>query len=171
MRNLMYTAQLPGKGSFVIRYPRGRGELTDWQCPFEEIPVGKGRKLKDGKELAVISLGPIGKKAARAIEAAEKEQPDLQVAHYDLRFLKPLDQKMLHEVGKNFKRIITVEDGVVTGGMGTAIMEFMAEHGYTPQIERIGIPDQFIEHGKVDELYAICGMNEEQICNTILNKR
>ena len=171
LRRLMYTAQLPDKGPFVIRYPRGRGELVDWHCPLEEIEVGKGRKLKDGKDIAIISLGPIGKNAARAIELAEGSEPGLEVAHYDLRFLKPLDEALLHEVGKNFKRVITVEDGSIIGGMGSAVTEFMMEHGYKPEIERIGIPDTFVEHGTVAQLQAICGMDKEHICNTILKKK
>ncbi len=162
LRRLMYTAQLPDKGPFVIRYPRGRGLLTDWRCPLKEIPVGKGRKLKDGKDLAVITLGPIGSLAARALERAEKEK-GISIAHYDLRFLKPLDEEMLHEIGKNFHRIVTIEDGVKKGGMGSAILEFMADNGYTPQVQRLGVPDEFVEHGTVDELYDLCGMSEEQI--------
>ena len=162
LRRLMYTAQLPGKGPFVIRYPRGRGHLTDWRCPLEEIPVGKGRKLKDGQDLAVISLGPIGHLAAAAIARAEKACP-VSVAHYDLRFLKPLDEEMLHEIGKKFSRILTLEDGVLKGGMGSAILEFMADHGYTPRVKRIGIPDHFIEHGSVQQLYEVCHMDEESI--------
>ncbi|WP_373734449.1 1-deoxy-D-xylulose-5-phosphate synthase, partial [Bacteroides heparinolyticus] len=143
LRRLMYTAQLPDKGPFVIRYPRGRGVLPDWRCPLEEIPVGKGRRLKEGKDLAVITLGPIGNIAARAIGRAEKEN-GISIAHYDLRFLKPLDEDLLHEAGKNFRRIITIEDGMRTGGMGSAVLEFMADHDYTPQVERIGVPDTFI---------------------------
>ncbi|WP_373790125.1 1-deoxy-D-xylulose-5-phosphate synthase, partial [Bacteroides heparinolyticus] len=144
LRRLMYTAQLPDKGPFVIRYPRGRGVLPDWRCPLEEIPVGKGRRLKEGKDLAVITLGPIGNIAARAIGRAEKEN-GISIAHYDLRFLKPLDEDLLHEAGRNFRRIITIEDGMRTGGMGSAVLEFMADHDYTPQVERIGVPDTFIE--------------------------
>ena len=168
LRNLMYTAQLPGKGSFLIRYPRGRGVLTDWRCPFQEIPVGKGRKLKEGNDLAVITLGPIGNIAARAIRRAEEEHPERTIAHYDLRFLKPIDEELLHEVGQRFSRIVTVEDGVKTGGMGSAVLEFMADHGYHPQVERIGVPDTFVEHGSVDELYRLCGMDEESILKKIL---
>ena len=162
LRWLMYTAQLPGKGPFVIRYPRGRGVLTDWRCPLEEIPVGKGRKLKDGTDVALISIGPIGNLAARAVERAEREK-GLSIAHYDLRFLKPLDEEMLHEIGRKFRRIVTVEDGVRQGGMGSAVLEFMADNGYTPQVRRIGVPDKFVEHGPVQELYRLCGMDEDEI--------
>ena len=162
LRRLMYTAQLPDRGPFVIRYPRGRGVLTDWRCPLEEIPVGTGRKLKDGKDLAVISLGPIGNTVARAILRAEAEK-GLSIAHYDLRFLKPLDEKLLHEVGQRFTRIVTVEDGVRIGGMGTAVLEFMADHGYAVWVKRIGIPDRFVEHGNVQELYKLCGLSEDEI--------
>lgn len=165
LRRLMYTAQLPDKGPFVIRYPRGRGSLVDWQCPMEEVPVGKGRKLKDGNDLAVITIGPIGKVAAQAIERAEAD--GMSIAHYDLRFLKPLDEALLHEVGQKFKKIVTVEDGVIEGGMGSAILEFMADHEYTPLVKRIGVPDKFIEHGAVSELHHICGIDEEGIYKTI----
>ena len=171
LRRLMYTAQLPDKGPFVIRYPRGRGVLLDWRCPLEEIPVGKGRRLKDGTDIAVVTLGPIGNIAARAIARAEKEQ-GLSIAHYDLRFLKPLDEEMLHEIGQRFQRIVTVEDGVISGGMGSAVLEFMADHGYKPDVRRIGVPDQFIEHGTVAELYHLCGMDEEGICHQLsMNNR
>lgn len=170
LRRLMYTAQLPGKGPFIIRYPRGRGSLVDWKCAFEEIPVGKGRKLKEGTDLAVITIGPIGKLAAKAIARAEKDS-NLSIAHYDLRFLKPLDEELLHEVGKNFKRIVTVEDGAIKGGMGCAVLEFMSDHGYYPQIHRIGVPDEFIEHGSIPELYHLCGMDEEGIYKDIRGKK
>ena len=162
LRRLMYTAQLPDKGPFAIRYPRGRGVLVDWQCPLEEVPVGKGRRLKEGKDIAVLTLGPIGNTAAKAISRFEQETGQ-SVAHYDLRFLKPLDEALLHEVGKNFTRIITIEDGILKGGMGSAILEFMADNGYTPHVSRIGIPDGFVEHGTVKELYHLCGMDEEGI--------
>lgn len=166
LRRLMYTAQLPDKGPFVIRYPRGRGVLVDWKCPLEEVPVGKGRKLKDGNDLAVISIGPIGNTAARAIAQAEKEL-SVSIAHYDLRFLKPLDEAMLHEIGRKFSRILTVEDGIIEGGMGSAVLEFMADHSYKPTVKRIGIPNIFVEHGAVKELYRVCGMDEESMLTLI----
>ncbi|TWV14695.1 1-deoxy-D-xylulose-5-phosphate synthase [Bacteroidaceae bacterium HV4-6-C5C] len=167
LRRLMYTAQLPDKGPFVIRYPRGRGQLREWICPFEEVPVGKGRKLKDGKDMAVVSIGPIGNAASKAIERAEAEK-GMSIAHYDLRFLKPIDEDMLTEIGKTYSRIITVEDGVIKGGMGSAVLEFMADHGYTPQITRIGVPDKFIEHGTIPELHHLCGMDEDGILKVIM---
>ena len=138
----------------------------DWKCPLEEIEIGKGRKLKDGKDIAIITIGPIGNAATKAIARAEKEK-QLSIAHYDLRFLKPLDEEMLHEVGKKFKRVITIEDGVIKGGMGSAVLEFMADNGYTPRIERMGIPDEFIEHGTPKELYKLCGIDEEAIYNRL----
>lgn len=168
LRRLMYTAQLPGKGPFVIRYPRGRGSLVDWKCPLEEIEVGKGRRLKEGKDLAVITLGPIGILAEKAIARAEQETGK-SIAHYDLRFLKPLDEALLHEVGKNFRQIVTLEDGVLKGGMGSAILEFMADNGYNPQVKRIGLPDQFVQHGPVKELYHICSMDEEGIYKLLIS--
>ena len=163
LRRLMYTAQLPDKGPFVIRYPRGRGVLVDWKCPLEEIPVGLGRKLKEGRDLAVITIGPIGNTAAHAIAQVEKENPKQSIAHYDLRFLKPLDEELLHEIGTRFNHIITIEDGIKAGGMGSAVLEFMADHGYSPKLQRIGIPDHFIEHGTAAQLYALCGLDEEGI--------
>lgn len=165
LRRLMYTAQLPDKGPFVIRYPRGRGSVVEWECPFEEIAVGTGRKLKDGKDLAVITIGPIGHLTSKAIARAVAE--GASIAHYDLRFLKPLDKDLLHEVGRNFSKVITVEDGVTEGGMGSTILEFMSDNNYTPKIKRIGIPNIFVEHGNVKELYKLCGMDEESIYQTI----
>jgi 1-deoxy-D-xylulose-5-phosphate synthase len=166
LRMLMYTAQLPNKGPFVIRYPRGRGFLTDWKCPFEEIQIGMGRRLKNGKDLAILTIGPIGYLAAKAITRSEYEQ-EISIAWYDLRFLKPLDEELLHEVGRSFKKIITIEDGVIKGGMGSAVLEFMADNGYQSEIRRIGVPDEFIEHGSIPELYRLCGMDEEGIFNQI----
>lgn len=161
LRSLMYTAQLPNKGPFVIRYPRGRGQLVDWCCPFSEIQIGKGRCLKEGTDVAVISFGPIGTEAAKAIG----ENP--AVAHYDLRFLKPLDEEMLHSIGKKFNKILTVEDGVLKGGMGSAIEEFMVANNYHPTLRCVGVPDHFVEHGTVPELYHICGMDSEAISQKI----
>lgn len=167
LRRLMYTAQLPDRGPFVIRYPRGRGVLTDWKCPLEAVEIGKGRRLKEGTDLAVITIGPVGNVAAKAIEEAEKDTAR-SVAHYDLRFLKPLDEEMLHEIGKRFSRIVTVEDGVRQGGMGSAVLEFMADHGYAPQVKRLGIEDKFIQHGSVKELYTLCGIDQAGIYHTLI---
>ena len=158
LRRLMYTAQLPDKGPFVIRYPRGRGSIVDWRCALEEITVGRGRKLRDGDEVAVITIGPIGIEAAKAID-----ELGANVAHYDLRFLKPLDEEMLHEIGRKFKKVITIEDGVRNGGMGSAVMEWMNDHGYQPETHRLGLPDNFVEHGTVAQLQAIVGIDKESI--------
>ena len=168
LRKLMYTAQLPNKGPFAIRYPRGRGVLVDWECPLEEVEVGKGRKLKEGKDIAVLSLGPIGNEAMKAIASAETKSGK-SIAHYDLRFLKPLDEEMLDEIAKNYTSIVTIEDGVLKGGMGSAILEYIADHGYTPKIHRIGIPDCFVQHGTPNELYKICGMDATSIENVLLS--
>jgi len=162
LRRLMYTAQTPNKGTFVIRYPRGRGRLLDWRCPLEEVPVGKGRIMKSGKDLAIISLGPIGNVAADAIAELEKETP-ASVAHYDLRFLKPLDTQLLDEIGKSFDKIITIEDGALMGGMGTAILEYMEDNGWNPRIKRLGLPDQFVPHGSPNELYRLVGLDKDSI--------
>ena len=161
LRCLMYTAQLPGKGPFVIRYPRGRGIQTDWRCPFREMPIGKGRKLSDGKDVAVLSLGPLGNTVAEACRQLREEGID--VAHYDMRFLKPIDEDILHEVGTTCRRIVTVEDGVVRGGLGSAVLEYMADHDLHPQVVRLGLPDHFVEHGTPDELYHLVGLDVESI--------
>ena len=163
LRKLMYTAQLPGKGTFVIRYPRGCGVLTNWRCPLEEVTVGTGRKLVDGNDLAVLSIGPIGNEVTKAISHLSSPS----IAHYDMRFLKPLDEDILHEVGKRFKRIITVEDGARNGGMGSAVLEWMSDHNYHPQVVRLGLPDTFVEHGTVAELRHITGIDAEAIANAI----
>ena len=167
LRRLMYTAQLPGKGTFVIRYPRGRGVLPaeKWNCPFEEIEVGTGRKLHDGKELAVITIGPIGNDVETVIKQIETDNSNNvgKIAHYDLRFLKPLDEHLLTEVGERFKKVITVEDGVRNGGMGSAVLEWMADKGYTPTVVRLGLPDKFVEHGTVEEERRVCGIDNESL--------
>lgn len=169
LRRLMYTAQLPGKGTFVIRYPRGCGHLSRWRCPLEEIPVGKGRRLKDGADCAVLTIGPVGHEAAQAIAEVERET-GRTFAHYDLRFLKPLDTELLDEVGRRFGRIVTVEDGVRAGGMGSAVLEWLNDNGYRPEVTRLGLPDAFVEHGKVSELYGIVGLDRESIRKTLLKQ-
>ena len=168
LRRLMYTAQLPDKGPFVIRYPRGGGVLLNWRCPFEEIKVGTGRKMRDGTDVAVLSIGPIGNNVTEAITQLSTLNSKLSVAHYDMRFLKPLDETILEEVGKKFKHIITVENGVKSGGLGSAVLEWMNDHGYTPRITRLGMPDdRFVEHGTVDELQHIVGLDAASIRKAI----
>ena len=178
LRRLMYTAQLPDKGFFVIRYPRGGGVLVDWECPFEEIKVGIGRKLYDKtirnfteNNVAILTIGPIGNDALSSIKEIEQEgKYKGRIAHYDMRFLKPIDESILEEVGKNFKHIITIEDGVRNGGLGTAVMEWLNDHEYFPHIQRLGIPDKFIEQGTVQQLRQICGIDKENIKQQIENK-
>lgn len=165
LRRLMYTAQLPEKGTFVIRYPRGKGSLSDWRCPLTEIPVGKGRKLKDGTDTAVISFGPIGTLAARAIAEAENRW-GISIAHYDLRFLKPLDKELLDEAGR-FRKVVTIEDGVRAGGMGSAVLEYFSDKGYHCRLTRLGLPDAFVEHGTVAQLYKITGLDQEAILQAL----
>lgn len=172
LRKLMYTAQLPDKGTFVIRYPRGNGVLNDWECPLEEITVGKGRKIREGNKLAVLSIGTIGNDVERAIDAIELEKKfnnTSLIAHYDMRFLKPLDEAILQYVGQTFSYVITVEDGVRAGGLGTAISEWMGDHGFTPHIVRLGLPDTFVEQGTVEELKHICGIDICGIKKEIIN--
>ncbi len=167
LRRMMYTAQLPGMGPFVIRYPRGRGRLTEWHCPLEKVEVGTARKLKPGKDLAVLTIGPIGNLAADAIEKAEKELSGVQIAHYDMRFLKPIDEKALLEIAQTFDKIITLENGTRKGGLGSAVLEFMADNGFTPQVKVLGLPDEFVEHGSVPELLRLTGLDTDSIYNDI----
>lgn len=164
LRRLMYTAQLPDKGMFVIRYPRGRGVNKDWKCPLEEIKVGTGRKLKDGDQVAILTVGPIGNDAQKAIEALPQQD---KVAHYDMRFIKPLDGDLLDEIGKKFKKVITIEDGVRNGGFGSAVLEWFNDHGYAPSVQRMGLPDEFVTHGSVDELMRIVGLDASHIKQNI----
>lgn len=175
LRRLMYTAQLPGKGSFVIRYPRGKGVLTDWECPLNEIKVGTGRRLHDGWDVAVLSIGPIGNDVEKAINIIESaNSPSTQehcpsIAHYDMRFLKPLDETILQEVAERFSRIITIEDGVRDGGLGTAVTEWMSDHEHTPHITRMGMPDHFVEQGTVEQLRALCGIDIDGIKKQLIS--
>ena len=166
LRRLMYTAQQPDMGTFVIRYPRGKGSLADWRCPLESVPVGKGRLMQEGSDVALLTLGPIGKLAESAIAAAGEQ--GVSVAHYDMRYLKPIDTDILHTVGEKFKYVITLEDGVVKGGLGSAVAEYMAQNGYAPHITTIGIPDVFVEHGTTPELYKKYSMDSDAVLQAIL---
>ena len=168
LRNLMYTAQLPRKEkAFSIRYPRGQGVLEHWRTPLEEIEIGTGRKIKDGEELAVLTIGHIGNYAVAVCEKLEKQ--GIQIAHYDLRFVKPLDERLLHEVFSNFKKIITVEDGCLQGGFGSAVLEFMVDNAYTAEVRRLGIPDAIIEHGEQIELHIESGFGPEGIEKAVMS--
>jgi len=166
LRNLMYTAQLEEiSGPFSIRYPRGNGVMVDWKTPFKKIEIGKGRKIKDGKGIAILSFGHPGNLVTQAIEDLKKDNVD--PAHYDMRFAKPLDEALLHEVFTRYKKVITVEDGCVSGGIGSAIVEFMADNNYSAQVKRLGIPDKFIEHGDQKELYEECGFSPKAIAEAV----
>jgi 1-deoxy-D-xylulose-5-phosphate synthase len=169
LRNMMYTAQLKEQGPFVIRYPRGRGVKIDWHCPFEALAIGKGRCLKEGEDVAVLSIGHIGNNVTKAIEKLQEQGSELSVAHYDMRFLKPLDVTILEEVGKKFKRVVTIEDGVRSGGLGSAVAEYMTEHGYGVEVIRLGMPDDvFVEHGTVDQLQHAVGIDVDGIIKTLI---
>lgn len=169
LRNLMYTAQLDviqkGGQAFTIRYPRGNGVMPQWQTPFEEIKIGKGRKIKNGTDIAILTLGPVGNYVVDAYTILEKEGID--VAHYDMRFVKPLDEAMLHEIFHLYDRVITVEDGCLQGGFGSAVLEFMIDNGYNSRVKRLGIPDSLVEHGEPAELHHECGFDTEGILDAI----
>ena len=195
LRRLMFTAQLPHQGTFVIRYPRGCGVLTDWHCPLEAVEVGTGRKLHDGTDVAVLTIGPIGNEVEEILRGVRSEEREVRsedrgyenssdsapthprtpeppsIAHYDMRFLKPLDEGILHEVGRKFQRIVTIEDGVRNGGLGSAVLEWMSDHGYSPIITRLGLPDAFVEHGTVEELRKIVGLDRESLQFAIYNSQ
>jgi 1-deoxy-D-xylulose-5-phosphate synthase len=165
LRNLMYTAQLDKiEGPISIRYPRGNGAIIDWKQPFTEIEIGKGRKIKDGDAVAILTIGHPGNFALEACKVLENE--GINAAHYDMRFVKPIDEEMLHEVFKNFDKIITVEDGCLMGGMGSAVLEFMADNKYAANVIRLGIPDKVVEHGTQQELYKECGYSTDDIITT-----
>ena len=173
LRHMMYTAQLPGKGVFVIRYPRGRGSVIDWRKEMEELPVGKGRCMKQGKDIAVLSLGPLGTEVSKAICIAEMKAANngkpLQVAHYDMRFLKPIDTAILDEVASLCHTIITVEDGAIAGGLGDAVMEYLNDNNISGvNVKRVGIPDKFVQHGTVPQLMKVCKMDAESIAEVIM---
>ena len=165
LRNLMYTAQLPNQGPFSIRYPRGNGVMLDWKTPFEKLEIGVGRKIKDGEEIAILSFGHPGNFVLSAQETFEKE--GLNIAHYDMRFVKPLDEKLLHTIFKKFNTIITIEDGCLQGGFGSAILEFMANNNYQTAVKRLGIPDEFIHHGSQEELHHDCKYDVNAIIATV----
>jgi 1-deoxy-D-xylulose-5-phosphate synthase len=167
LRNLMYTAQLDDTpGPFSIRYPRGAGVMPAWKTPFARIPVGKGRKVRDGEQVAILSIGHAGNLVTKAIGLLEEE--NISPAHYDLRFVKPLDEQLLHEVFSRYGSVITVEDGCVAGGMGSAVLEFMADNGYRAEVIRLGIPDRFIDHGEQAQLYEECGFSPQKIATTAI---
>jgi len=165
LRNLMYTAQQDDMGPFVIRYPRGNGVMVDWQRPFKAIPVGKGRKLTDGEDVAILTIGHVGNQAVKAIQELNTE--GYYPAHYDMRFVKPLDEVLLHEIFNKFSKVITVEDGCLEGGMGSAVIEFMADNNYQASVSRLGIPDRVIEHGEQQELWAECGYDAQGIAQQV----
>lgn len=169
LRNMMYTAQLPDKGPFVIRYPKGRGVTYDWKRPMTEITIGKGQMLKNGHNIAVLSIGPIGNTVTEAIKQFEKQATEndgsITVAHYDMRFLKPIDTNILDKVGREFQKVLTVEDGIINGGFGSAVLEYFADKGYKPDIIRIGLPNEFVTHGTVNELHHLVGIDTAGILN------
>lgn len=165
LRNLMYTAQSENNGPFSIRYPRGNGVMTEWKTPLKKVKIGTGRRVKNGEDVAILSIGHIGNYAVKATEHLAKE--GLEIAHYDMRFVKPIDELLLHEVFTKFKKVITIENGSIQGGMGSAVLEFMADNNYQAEVKRLGIPDKFIEHGTQDELYNECFFDAEAIITTV----
>ncbi len=165
LRNMMYTAQLPGHGPFTIRYPRAQGVLTEWRLPFETLDIGKGRRLVDGQELAILSIGHTGNHVTEALDILNTQE--MYPAHYDLRFVKPLDKELLHEVFGKFGKILTVEDGCLPGGFGSAVLEFMADHQYIAKVVRLGIPDRIVEHGSPEQLHQACGFDTRGIVNAV----
>lgn len=165
LRNLMYTAQLEGKGTFSIRYPRGRGMLPEWKLPFEEIEIGKGQQIKEGKKAAILSIGPVGNFAVKAAQILDNE--NLSTAVFDIRFLKPMDEQLLHDVFTSFDFVLTVEDGSIIGGFGSAVLEFKNDNNYSSKVKRLGIPDEFIQQGSPDELYKECGFDVAGIVSAV----
>jgi 1-deoxy-D-xylulose-5-phosphate synthase len=164
LRNMMYTAQTPGKGPFAIRYPKGPGVMDIWETPMKEMKIGQGRKVRDGKDIAILSIGHVGNFASQA--SVDLGKKGITAAHYDMRFLKPLDEAILHEVLTTFDKVITVEDGTIVGGLGSAVLEFQADNGYRSSIRRLGIPDRFISHGKQEDLHHECGYDTAGIVMT-----
>jgi 1-deoxy-D-xylulose-5-phosphate synthase len=166
LRNMMYTAQLPDAGTWSIRYPRGNGVIPEWRTPFQQVEVGKGRKMRDGSDVAILTIGPLGHTALEA--CAELELQGVSAAHYDMRFVKPIDEELLHRVFQKFSKVITLEDGCRMGGFGSAVVEFMADNGYFAQVERMGIPDRFVDHGSPKELFIECGYHKDDLVRTAL---
>lgn len=165
LRNLMYTAQAENNGPFSIRYPRGKGIVTDWKKPFKKLKIGEGRRLKNGSDIAIVTIGWVGSFIDRVEEKLANK--DVSISHYDMRFLKPIDEVILHEVFSKFDKVITVEDGTIVGGLGSAVVEFMSDNGYSAQVKRLGVPDDYIEHGTQNELYKECGYDVDGIVETI----
>ena len=163
----MYTAQLPETNSpFSIRYPRGNGAMIDWKKSFQKITIGKGRRIQNGEDIAILTIGHVGNFAVAACKQLEKK--NISTAHYDMRFVKPIDEELLHEVFKKHSRVITIEDGCIMGGMGSAVIEFMADNNYNAQVKRLGIPDKYIEHGEQAELHIECGFDTDSIVKTAI---
>ena len=171
LRNLMYTAQLDDKGPFMIRYPRGKGILADWKNEMKEVKIGKGEEMRLGKEIAIVGVGPILYTAQKAIERLESENGELKIGLYDLKFLKPMDNELLHEIGKRYSKIYTIEDGTIIGGVGSAVEEWMMDNGYQPKIVRLGLPDEFVEHGSQAELVGMLELDEMGIYKRMKNER
>jgi 1-deoxy-D-xylulose-5-phosphate synthase len=165
LRNMLYTAQLRNQGPIAIRYPRGRGSMTDWQHPFKEMEIGTARLVRPGKDIAVLTIGYAGNLAEEALERLESEH--IEAEHWDMRFVKPIDQEALHAIFRHFKDILVVEDGVLAGGFGSAVLEFMADNGYQARVTRLGVPDTFVDHGTPAELYKECGFDPESIYRAI----
>jgi 1-deoxy-D-xylulose-5-phosphate synthase len=167
LRNLMFTASQPRKTTaFSIRYPRGQGVMTEWRTPFELVKIGKGRKLRDGDKLAILTIGHVGNYAVEAGQKLKKQ--GILIGHFDMRFVKPLDEELLHEVFSHYKKIVTIEDGAIQGGFGSAVLEFMADNNYAAEVRRLGIPDNVIEHGEQIELQMECGFDSEGIEDAVV---
>ncbi|HRP52581.1 MAG TPA: transketolase C-terminal domain-containing protein, partial [Fluviicola sp.] len=165
LRNLMFTAQASNNGPFSIRYPRGNGVMTEWKTPMKAVSIGTGRKLTAGEDLAILTIGHVGNFAQNAIE--QLKPLGASIAHYDMRFVKPIDETMLHEVFTKFKTVITIEDGCVMGGFGSAVLEFMSDNDYHAKVVRLGIPDKYIHHGTPEELHKDCGFDTDSIIKRV----
>jgi 1-deoxy-D-xylulose-5-phosphate synthase len=165
LRNMLYTAQLRENGPFSIRFPRGRGNYPDWKKPFKEIAIGKARILREGRDIAILSIGNAGNLVTEALVKLDKL--NISAAHFDMRFVKPIDEEILHQVFSAFSTVLTVEDGVIQGGFGSAVLEFMADNNYSSKVKRLGIPDKFIEHGSSLDLYKECGFDADSIVEEV----